>query len=83
MALPGRGCCGARRTLAEVAAELRASDSDAVVQEVKQPGIGAMLTPRSPLKWDRGYTGASAAPTLGENSLEIVSTLQRPNAPGT
>lgn len=63
------------RTLAEVAADLRAADAETVVQEVKQPGIGAMLTARSPLRWSGTYTDAAAAPTLGEHSAEVITAL--------
>jgi 2-methylfumaryl-CoA isomerase len=61
------------RTLAVVATELRAQDADTVVQEVKQPAIGAMLTPRAPLRWNGHYTDASAAPLLGQHCNEILS----------
>lgn len=47
------------RTMDEVAADLAARD-DAVVRYVEQPGVGPMLTPRSPLRWNGHYPTARA-----------------------
>lgn len=63
------------RTLTEVAAELRATGAETVVQEVKQPGVGAMLTSRSPLRWSGTYTDAAVAPTLGEHSVGVIAAM--------
>jgi 2-methylfumaryl-CoA isomerase len=61
------------RTLAEVATDIRRGAGDAVVQEVDQPGIGAMLTSRSPLRWSGAYTDAAPAPVSGAHTREVAA----------
>lgn len=61
------------RTLAEVATDLRQIADEVVVQEVDQPGIGAMLTSRSPLRWSGVYTDAAPAPASGAHTREIAT----------
>lgn len=63
----------AYRTLAEVAADIRCRDGDGVVQEVVQPGIGTMLTSRSPLRWSGVYTDAAAAPVSGAHTRDVAT----------
>ncbi|RVW08003.1 2-methylfumaryl-CoA isomerase [Prescottella agglutinans] len=61
------------RTLAEVATDLRHIADEVVVQEVDQPGIGAMLTSRSPLRWSGVYTDAAPAPASGAHTRQIAA----------
>lgn len=61
------------RTMDEVAAEV-AARPDAVVQYVDQPGIGPVLTARSPLRWNGRYTEARPAPRHGQHTDEILAT---------
>lgn len=62
------------RTMDEVAADL-AARPDAVVQYVDQPGIGPVLTARSPLRWNGRYTEARPAPRHGQHTGEILGSL--------
>ncbi|NKS78162.1 CoA transferase [Prescottella equi] len=63
------------RTLAEVAADIRSVAAVGVIQEVDQPGIGAMLTSRSPLRWAGRYTDAAPAPVPGEHTREVATAV--------
>ncbi|WP_433609831.1 CoA transferase [Prescottella agglutinans] len=63
----------AYRTLAEVAADVRNVAGDVVVQEVDQPGIGPMLTSRSPLRWSGVYADAAPAPVSGAHTREVAA----------
>ncbi|TCN45101.1 2-methylfumaryl-CoA isomerase [Rhodococcus sp. SMB37] len=59
------------RTMDEVATDL-AARPDSVVQYVDQPGIGSVLTARSPLRWNGRYTDAQPAPRHGQHTDEIL-----------
>lgn len=63
------------RDLVEVTRNLRARNTDTVVEDVIQPGIGPMLASRSPLRWSGQYTHASTAPDLGQDTAEILSDV--------
>lgn len=63
------------RTLAEVAADIRGAGRDGVVQEIDQPGIGAMLTARSPLRWSGAYTDAASAPLSGADTRAVAAAV--------
>lgn len=60
------------RTLAEVVARIRADEACSAVQEVDQPGVGPMLTSRSPLRWAGAYTDAAPSPSFGAHSREVA-----------
>lgn len=64
---------GPYRTLTEVAADIRGTGCAGVVQEVDQPGIGTMLTSRSPLRWSGTYTDAAPAPSLGADTRAVAA----------
>lgn len=65
------------RTMDEVAADL-AARPDSVVQYVDQPGIGPVLTARSPLRWNGRYTDAMPAPRHGQHTDEVLGAGQLP-----
>ncbi|MGX4707944.1 CoA transferase [Rhodococcus sp. DMF-1] len=58
------------RTMDEVAAR-----EYAVIERVEQPGVGAVPTARSPLRWDGTYTGARPAPQHGQHTREVLAEL--------
>ena len=62
-------------TLSTLAALALAARPDAVVQYVDQPGIGPVLTARSPLRWNGRYTEARPAPRHGQHTDEILAAL--------
>ena len=62
------------RTLRQAAARY-ASDDDPVVRHVDQPGIGRMLAAGSPLRWPDGSLPPQAAPQLGADTAEVLSSL--------
>jgi 2-methylfumaryl-CoA isomerase len=62
------------RTARQAAARF-ASDQDPVVRHVDQPGIGRMLAAGSPLRWPDGGLPPQAAPRLGADTAEVLSSL--------
>ncbi|MEE2030584.1 CoA transferase [Rhodococcus chondri] len=64
------------RTMDEVADV--ADRAESAVQYVDQPGIGSVLTARSPLRWNGRYTDASPAPPHGQHTDEVFATVDQP-----
>ncbi|MFC9553562.1 CoA transferase [Rhodococcus sp. NPDC056960] len=51
----------------------RCSAANPLFAEVDQPGIGTVLTPRSPLAFGRGEPGPAAAPVLGADTTSVLT----------
>jgi 2-methylfumaryl-CoA isomerase len=62
------------RTVRQAAARFSADD-DPVVRHVDQPGIGRMLAAGSPLRWAKGGSPPEAAPGLGADTADVLSSL--------
>lgn len=63
------------RELGEVATELRETDQHTVVQEIEHPGAGAMLTSRTPLRWQGRYTDAAPSPQHGQHTADVLGSV--------
>ncbi|MBY8856963.1 CoA transferase [Nocardia sp. CA2R105] len=63
------------RTVHDVAAGYRSEGSPAIFGEVDQPGVGPVLTSRSPLRIDSEYGDYAVAPDLGEHTGEVLSEV--------
>lgn len=63
------------RSLHEVTADYRASGEPAILADVDQPGIGTMLSARSPLRTGPGYGGTAVAPDLGEHTDQVLTEV--------
>ncbi|MFB7560805.1 CoA transferase [Streptomyces brevispora] len=63
------------RTMGEVAAEIRAGGGSGVIGQVDQPGIGEVLTARSPLRRGEEYGPVATAPRLGEHTGEVLGEV--------
>ncbi|MFF0488715.1 CoA transferase [Nocardia sp. NPDC003482] len=63
------------RTVHDVATAFRAEGSPAIFGEVDQPGIGPVLTSRSPLRIDSEYGDCAVAPDLGEHTGQVLSEV--------
>lgn len=66
---------GPYRGMPEVVDVHRAADEPTVLTQVDQPGIGSVVTARSPLRIAGNYSEAGAAPLLGEHTDEVLSDL--------
>jgi len=68
-------CWGQYQSIAElVARDPECSEDNPLFQMVEQPGIGAYLTPTSPLQFS-GFERQAArpAPTVGQHTEEILA----------
>lgn len=63
------------RGMSELVDEFRADDSPSVLAEADQPGIGNVVSARSPLRTGAGYGEAVVAPWLGEHTDEVLSQV--------
>lgn len=63
------------RTVHDVAAGFRAEGSPAIFGEIDQPGVGPVLSSRSPLRIDSAYGDFAVAPDLGEHTGEVLSEV--------
>ncbi len=70
-------CWGPYQTFKElVNTDARVSSNNPMFSEVNQPGIGKYLTSGSPLQFpDRASSATMPAPTLGENTDEILENI--------
>jgi 2-methylfumaryl-CoA isomerase len=60
------------RAMSDVVADFEAGRSSGVLTEVDQPGIGQVISARSPLRDGANYGPSAAAPTLGQNTDEVL-----------
>lgn len=63
------------RTMHEAVEQFRRSEGHTVLGEVDQPGIGAVVTARSPLRVGDGYGDVAAAPALGQHTDEVLTEV--------
>ena len=63
------------RTLRKTVSDFRASAASSVLQEVQQPGIGPVISARSPLRPGASYGVAQSAPLLGEHTGEVLAEV--------
>ncbi len=63
------------RSLHEAVTEFRALGSPPVLVEVEQPGIGAMISARSPLRIAAEYGASAVAPRLGQHTDEVLAQV--------
>ena len=63
------------RTVHEVAAGYRADGAPAIFGETEQPGIGPVLSARSPLRFDGDYGDIAVAPDLGEHTDQVLADV--------
>jgi 2-methylfumaryl-CoA isomerase len=63
------------RTVHEVAAGYRARGVPAVLGEVDQPGVGPVLSARSPVRLGAGYGDLAVAPALGEHTDQVLTEV--------
>ncbi|TSD92958.1 2-methylfumaryl-CoA isomerase [Skermania sp. ID1734] len=63
------------RTLREVAAQCEGPDAPALITKVDQPGIGEVLSARSPVRDPTGYGDTATAPDLGENTDQVLAEV--------
>lgn len=76
-ALEGAGALHAPYdTMSGLAAKLQDGRIDSVVAEADQPGIGRVLTSRSPIRWDDlPEPPAAIAPELGADTAHVLSSV--------
>jgi 2-methylfumaryl-CoA isomerase len=63
------------RTMCEAVADFHGSDSPTVLGEVDQPGIGPVVSARSPVRMGSSYGEPAAAPTLGQHTDEVLAEV--------
>jgi 2-methylfumaryl-CoA isomerase len=63
------------RTMGDVVSEHSTQSAPSVLTEVDQPGIGKLLTARSPIRMAAEYGGTMRAPTLGEHTDEVLAEV--------
>lgn len=66
---------GKFNTMTEAVEEHRREDGPSVLADVDQPGVGMMISARSPLRLGAEYGSTSAAPTLGEHTDEVLGEV--------
>ncbi|RDI55949.1 CoA transferase [Nocardia mexicana] len=63
------------RTVHEVAATFREQGAPAIFGEVEQPGVGRVLSTRSPLRIGAEYGDFAIAPGLGEHTDQVLTEI--------
>jgi 2-methylfumaryl-CoA isomerase len=63
------------RTMPEVVSNFRDRSSPSVLAEVDQPGIGSVVSARSPLRNGPEYGCTAVAPRLGQHSDEVLAEV--------
>lgn len=66
---------GRYRGMHEVVTEFRDLCSPAMLVELDQPGIGGVISARSPLRLGGGYGRGTVAPRLGEHTDEVLTRV--------
>lgn len=65
------------RTMTEVVSDFRRGVESPVLVETDQPGVGAVVSARSPLRLGGDYSATSVAPGLGQHTDEVLSEVLR------
>lgn len=63
------------RSTADVVDDVRHGTASDVLGEIQQPGIGAFLGARSPIRHNGGYGELAAAPSLGGDTAAVLSEV--------
>jgi len=63
------------RSMSQTVGEFRDLRSPSVLAEVDQPGIGPVVSARSPLRTGAGYGESAVAPRLGEHTDEVLTEV--------
>ncbi|TAM66229.1 MAG: 2-methylfumaryl-CoA isomerase [Microbacteriaceae bacterium] len=63
------------RSMADVVQEFRSSDAPSVLADVEQPGVGRVVSARSPVRIDAAYESAAIAPSLGEHTDQVLEQV--------
>jgi 2-methylfumaryl-CoA isomerase len=63
------------RTLRNAVSDFRAAAAPSVLEEVEQPGIGSVISARSPLREGGSYGEAKPAPLLGQHTEEVLAEV--------
>ena len=61
--------------MTEAVRELTKSPNSTVVTQLEQPGIGVVISSRSPIRTHGAYTEPRPAPRLGENTEEVLTEV--------
>ncbi|MDA8374940.1 MAG: CoA transferase [Actinomycetota bacterium] len=72
---------GKFRTMTEAVADFRQDTRPSVLAEVAQPGVGTMVSAKSPLRLDADYGATSHAPALGEHTDQVLAEVLGLNQP--
>jgi 2-methylfumaryl-CoA isomerase len=63
------------RTMSEVVADFRGLGSPSVLADIDQPGIGPVVSARSPLRMGTDYGAPAVAPRLGQHTDEVLAEV--------
>jgi 2-methylfumaryl-CoA isomerase len=63
------------RSMREAVAEFRGLNSPSVLADVDQPGIGHVVSARSPLRMGSEYGAPAVAPRLGQHTDEVLAEV--------
>jgi 2-methylfumaryl-CoA isomerase len=63
------------RTMREAVTEFRNLDLPSVLADVDQPGIGHVVSARSPLRFGSDYGAPAVAPRLGQHTDEVLAEV--------
>lgn len=63
------------RTMAEVVEQFHRTESTSVLADVEQPGIGRVVSARSPIRFDALYGATAVAPSLGQHTDEVLEQV--------
>ncbi len=66
---------GRYRGMHDIVTGFRRGGFPAILTELDQPGIGTVISARSPLRPGAEYGGGAAAPRLGEHTDEVLSRI--------
>jgi 2-methylfumaryl-CoA isomerase len=63
------------RSMTETVSDFRSGQAVPVLAELTQPGIGHMLSARSPIRLDAAYGDVRVAPQLGQHTDEVLTSV--------
>jgi 2-methylfumaryl-CoA isomerase len=63
------------RSMTEVVRDFRRAEAPSVLADVEQPGIGRVVSARSPIRLDAEYGATAVAPSLGQHTDEVLGAL--------
>lgn len=63
------------RSMTEVVEEFRRGAAPSVLADVEQPGIGRVVSARSPIRLEAEYGATAVAPSLGQHTDEVLGQI--------